>query len=66
MNKIPNGGFPPLKFKKTLEKQNNKDRLFSKPIQKNINIRQILINNSKKDIINENIDKVELDEVNNL
>jgi hypothetical protein len=63
MNKIPNGGFPPLKLKKTIEKKtNNKNRSFTKPI--NINIRQILINNSNKNIINNNEQKLE--EVNDL
>jgi hypothetical protein len=63
MNKIPNGGFPPLKLKKTIEKKtNNKNRSFTKPI--NINIRQILINNRNKNIINN--DEQQLEEVNDL
>ena len=63
MNKIPNGGFPPLKLKKTIEKKtNNKNRSFTKPI--NINIRQILINNPNKNIINNG--EQQLEEVNNL
>lgn len=67
MNKMPNGGFPPLKLKITLEKKsNNKDRLFAKSIQKDINIREILLNNSKKKIINKHSDNNELDEVNDI
>lgn len=65
MNKIPNGGFPPLKLKKTIEKKtNNKNRSFSKPMQNNINIRQILFNNYNKNIIIN--DDQQLEEVNDL
>jgi hypothetical protein len=56
MNNIPNGGFPPLKIKKqnnNKEKHvNNKERGFSKKIQPNI--RQILLNTSKTNILEQN------------
>jgi hypothetical protein len=67
MNKIPNGGFPPLKLKKTIEKKtNNKNRSFSKPMQNNINIRQILFNNYNKNNIIKNNYEQQLEEVNDL
>jgi hypothetical protein len=65
MNNIPNGGFPPLKLKK--KEINNKERGFFKKNQTNINIRQILLNSTKKKILsNENKDDNLLQEVTNL
>ena len=53
---MPNGGFPPIKLNKlnsTKKNVNNKERLYSSTLQPNINIRQILLNNQNKKIIEE-------------
>ena len=53
---MQNGGFPPIKLKQLKTKEenvNNKERLFSSTLQSNINIRQILLNNQNKKLIEE-------------
>jgi hypothetical protein len=54
-NKIPNGGFPPLKYCKENFKKNSKEfkkeRFFKSDLKKNINIKDILNIKNNKDII---------------
>uniref|UniRef100_A0A6C0DB39 Uncharacterized protein n=1 Tax=viral metagenome TaxID=1070528 RepID=A0A6C0DB39_9ZZZZ len=53
---MQNGGFPPIKLNKLESNEkniNNKERLFSSTLQSNINIRQILLNNQNKKLIQE-------------
>lgn len=62
MNSLLNGGFPPLILKNINNKlNNNKERLISSNIKKNINIREILqtkINKNILDIKKENKDNL--------
>jgi len=54
-NKIPNGGFPPLKYCKEVLKKTSKEfkkeRFFKSDLKKNINIKDILNTKNNKDII---------------
>lgn len=50
-----NGGFPPIKYKKTEKKEVSKERFFSNVSKTNLNIRQILTTDiNKKSIIDVN------------
>ena len=65
-NKIPKGGFPPIKYckKKIIKKTLQKERFFA-PTENisNINIRKILLHNNNSKILdnNNNIEEDELD-----
>ena len=67
MNKIKNGGFPPLKYcsENTIKQSNdksNKERLYIKPIS-NKNINPIsLLNSNKSFLINQNEEQFDIKE----
>jgi hypothetical protein len=63
MDKIPNGGFPPLQLKEKIKK-NSKQRAIKSNIKKIVNIRDILVNNQKTSIFEK--EKDNLIEVNTL
>lgn len=54
-NTFKNGGFPPIKYCSNItldiNKKNSKERFFSNASRQNINIRQLLSDNKKKQII---------------
>jgi hypothetical protein len=62
MDKIPNGGFPPIVFcnkkDKTINKKVGKERLYIPDI-KNINIKEILNTNTKIPLILNQEEKIE-------
>jgi hypothetical protein len=64
-----NGGFPPIKYCPANEKIDttqssvSKERLFSAPIKKNINIREILKTSDNKPVIDLNIKSDELEDL---
>jgi len=66
MDKIPNGGFPPLQLKETINKKSNKERFIATDMKKNVNIRQILLNNQKTNIFEEKKDNDTLEEIDTL
>lgn len=51
----PNGGFPPIKYCKKIDKDQKKERFFAPT--KNINIRQLLYNKQTKPLISLNINE---------
>jgi len=65
-NKIPNGGFPPIKYKynnkKSIKKDIKKERFHATTPKNNINIKQILSSNIKKPILSINNNNNELEE----